>query len=116
MKLGYIAVVRGGSVLRRKEATLGEAIPYRALSLRSIVPAGYIIADQLDVINAKETLNPEYITLLGDIIVRLTEPYTVVLIDAATSGIVIISNFVVVRTDPDIILPDYLTWCLTHRI
>ena len=108
MKLGNSATVRSGLVLSRKQAREPSDIRYPLLNLRSIHPGGYIEADQLDVFDAAEYLSPEYLSQVGDIIVRLTTPYTAILIDEATAGIVISSNFVIIRADRRALLPEYL--------
>ena len=59
----------------------------------------------------------EYLSQSGDIIVRLTAPYTAVLIDETTSGMVVSSNFVVIRVEDKSLLPEYLFWLLnTEKI
>ena len=64
---------------------------------------------------AKEPLKSEYLSQKGDIIVRLTTPYTAVLIDETTAGMVISSNFVVIRIESQAILPEYLFWLLNTQ-
>lgn len=112
MKLGNSATVRSGLVLSRKQAREPSDIRYPLLNLRSIYPGGYIEADQLDVFDAAEYLSPEYLSQVGDVIVRLTAPYTAILIDEATAGIVISSNFVIIRADRRVLLPEYLFWLI----
>ena len=112
MKLGNIATVRSGLVLSRKQAREPSDIRYPLLNLRSINPGGYIEADQLDVFDAVEYLLPEYLSQIGDVIVRLTAPYTAILIDKETAGMVISSNFVIIRADPRELLPEYLFWLI----
>lgn len=112
MKLGELATVRSGLVLSRKESREASAIQYPLLNLRSINPAGYIQNEQLDIFNAVDYLPLEYLSQVGDIIVRLSAPYTAVLIDKTTSGIVISSNFVIIRTNSKELLPEYLFWLL----
>lgn len=112
MKLENIATVRSGLVLSRKKADISSKFGYRLLNLRSVNPEGYIDTEQVDIYNAIEPLKPEYISQIGDIIVRLTAPYTAVLIDESTVGMVISSNFVIIRPDSDYILPEYLFWLL----
>ena len=112
MKLGNSATVRSGLVLSRKQAREPSNIRYPLLNLRSIHPGGYIEADQLDVFDAAEYLSPEYLSQVGDVIVRLTAPYTAILIDEATAGIVISSNFVIIRADRRALLPGYLFWLI----
>lgn len=112
MKLGNIATVRSGLVLSRKQAREPLGIRYPLLNLRSINPKGYIELEQLDIYDASEYLAPEYLSQVGDVIIRLTAPYTAILIDASTAGIVISSNFVVIRTENKELLPEYLFWLI----
>ena len=112
MKLGEIASVRSGLVLSRKLARENPAQRYRLLNLRSITPEGYIDMNETDVFDAKETLPREYLSQVGDIVIRLSAPYTAVLIDAESEGMVISSNFAIVKTDSKTLLPEYLYWLL----
>lgn len=112
MKLGNIATVRSGLVLSRKQAREVSDIRYPLLNLRSINSGGYIDVKQLDVFIAAEYLSPEYLSQDGDVIIRLSAPYTAVLIDEATSGMVVSSNFVIIRADRNELLPEYLYWLI----
>ena len=112
MKLGNIAVVRSGVVLSRKQARESLGIKYPLLNLRSINPGGYVDAEQLDVFDASEYLSLDYLSQVGDVIVRLSAPYTAVLINEATAGMVVSSNFVIIRVDRKELLPEYLFWLL----
>lgn len=114
MKLGELATVRSGLVLSRKQACQGKPVKmrYPLLSFRAIRPGGDIDTEQLDVYDAAEHLSPEYLTQVGDVIIRLTSPYTAVLIDAASAGMVISSNFVIIRVDRNRLLPGYLVWLI----
>lgn len=112
MQLGRIATVRSGLVLSRKQAREPSAIRYPLLNLRSIHPGGYIDLDQTDVFHATEHLALEYLSQIGDVIVRLTAPYTAVLINEVTAGMVISSNFLIIRTDLKELLPEYLFWLI----
>lgn len=112
MKLGEIASVRSGLVLSRKLARENPVQRYRLLNLRSIAPEGYIDMNETDVFDAKETLPGEYLSQVGDIVIRLSAPYTAVLVDEESEGMVVSSNFVIVRTDPQELLPEFLYWLL----
>ena len=68
--------------------------------------------EQLDDFDAAEQLSPEYLTQVGDVIIRLTSPYTAVLIDEASAGMVVSSNFVIIRVDRSRLLPGYLVWLI----
>lgn len=112
MRLGSVAAVRSGLVLSRKQTKGKDGIRYPALNLRCINSDGTIDFNQTDVYEASELLPSEYLTHTGDIVVRLTAPYTAVLIDEITSGIVISSSFVIIRTDRQSLKPEYLFWLL----
>lgn len=111
MKLGDLALVRSGLVLSRKQAREPTGIRYPLLNLRSVNSDGSIAREQMDVFDASEKLPLEYISQIGDIIVRLSLPYTAVLIDEATAGAVVSSNFAIIRCG-DKLLPEYLFWLI----
>lgn len=112
MKLGELALVRSGLVLSRKQSRETSSFRYPLLNFRSIAVDGDIELGEVDVFDATEVLKPEYISHAGDVIVRLTAPYTAVLVDKDTEGMVISSNFIIIRTDSKKILPEYLYWLL----
>lgn len=112
MKLSNAASVRSGLVLSRKQSREPTGIRYPLLNLRSINPVGYINEEEVDVFDATEQLSPEYLSQIGDVVIRLSAPYTAVLIDKSTAGMVISSNFVIIRTDRSILLPEYLFWLI----
>lgn len=108
-----MATVRSGLVLSRKLSREPTKYRYPLLNLRSIAPEGYIDANLLDVYDAIERLAVEYLTQKDDVIIRLSAPYTTVLIDDDTTGMVISSNFAVIRTDHKSISAEYLFWLLS---
>lgn len=112
MRLGDIAVVRSGLVLARKQAKSGSAYQYPLLNLRSIRADGYLDTEALEIFNASEHLNSEYLTHAGDLVVRLSTPYTAVLIEDQDEGMVIPSSFAIIRVDRHHVLPEYLFWLL----
>ena len=112
MKLGSIATVRSGLVLSRKQAKGISSERYPLLNLRAINPAGYIDLSETDVFDSAGPLSSEYLTQCGDIVVRLTAPYTAVLIDESTTGLVVSSNFLIIRVDHHYLLSEYLFWLL----
>ena len=115
MKLQDLASVRSGLVLSRKQSKEPVGYPYRSINLRAIQSDASINLSEVDVYQAKELLKSEYLSQKGDIIVRLTTPYTAVLIDETTAGMVISSNFVVIRIESQAILPEYLFWLLNTQ-
>jgi restriction endonuclease S subunit len=112
LRLGDVATVRSGLVLSRKQARGTTKHRYKVLNLSSVNPDGYIDIKKTDPYNAIEPLNREYLSQAGDVVIRLSKPYTAVLIDKNTSGMVISSNFAIIRPDPSRILPEYLYWLL----
>ena len=116
MKLEKLSTVRSGLVLGRKLSKDPSEHRYPLLNLRSIQPNGTIDASLCEVFYATEYLNPEYLTHEDDIVIRLTAPYTAVLITADLEGYVIPSSFIVVRARKDVLLPEYLVWLLNSQL
>lgn len=112
MKLGTVATIRSGLVLSRKLSRELSPFRYPLLNLRAIHPDGYILPDSLEVFYATEPLRQEYLTQQGDIIIRLSIPYTAILIDSDMLGMVVSSNFAIIRLNQGYILPEYLLWLL----
>lgn len=115
MKIRDLADVRSGLVLSRKQSKEPTDYRYSLINLRCIKPEGIIDLNESDIYEAKEPLKEEYLSQRGDIVVRLTAPYTAVLIDDTTSGMVISSNFVVIRIEDKQLLPEYLFWLLNTQ-
>lgn len=112
MKLGELGTVRSGLVLARKQSKGKSEYRYSLLNLRSVLPDGSVDKSQVEVFYTVEPLKQEYISQKGDLIVRLTAPYTAVLIHDETAGMVISSHFLVIRIDSNLVLPEYLFWLL----
>ena len=112
MKLSDLADIRSGLILSRKMAHEKTAYTYPLLNLKSINSDATINKQTLDVFNASEQLNQEYLTQSSDIVVRMSTPYTAILINKDTKGMVVSSNFVIIRCKTEEILPDYLFWYL----
>jgi hypothetical protein len=115
MKLGNVAQVRSGLVLARKQARERTVYRYPLLNLKCIHPSGYIDTDLCEMFDSVESLNPEYLTHKGDVVARLTIPYTAVLITDDLEGYVIPSSFVVIRPDQSMLLSGYLLWLLNSQ-
>ena len=84
-------------------------------TLQSRSPKGYIEEDLLDDYFAIERLNENYISQMGDIVVRTSSPYTAVLIDKETQGIVVSSYFTIIRSNKNMLKPEYLYWLLNNE-
>lgn len=117
MKLGQVANIRSGLVLSRKEAITEAGIKkkYQALTVKSLENGGVINTDDLYVFGSTEELEEHYLTQAGDVIVRLTYPYTAVHIDDKLVGFVISSLFAIIKLKTDLLLPEYLTLFLNSH-
>ena len=115
MRLGDVATVRCGLVLSRKQSPTPTDARYRLLNLRSINADGCVEMAMLDEYYAVESLSSEYLSQVGDVIVRLTAPYTAILVDDEIAGMVVSSNFVIIRPNPRQLIAGYLAWLLNTR-
>ena len=119
MKLDEIAILNTGLVMSRKQAKVTDQgiIKYKTLNLKSINEKGYIEDNLIEEFEANERIKSVYITKAEDIVVRLTYPFTAVLIDESHENLVIPSHFVVIRPDRKKLVPSYLYWLLnTEKI
>ena len=113
MELTKLAVVKTGLVLSRKEAkTTDKSWEYRQLNLKAVNDDGTINTDETIPFYASEELSPNYLTQVGNIVVKTSEPYTAVYITEEYANLVIPSHFVVVRVDITKALPQYIAWYL----
>ena len=115
VRLGDVATVRCGLVLSRKQSPTPTNARYHLLNLRSINADGCVEMAMLDEYYAVESLSPEYLSQVGDVIVRLTAPYTAILVDEESAGMVVSSNFVIIRPNPRQLISGYLAWLLNTR-
>lgn len=115
MQLNRIADVRSGLVITRKQAPKPEeaVCSYQLLNLKAVTDSGIDRAALLP-FHATEQLADRYLTHSGDIIVRISEPYTAVCITEDTAGLLVPSHFVIVRTEPEKALPEYVAWYLNR--
>lgn len=114
VRLDEAAVINTGLVTARKQArgVSDSIIQYKLLNLKAINSKGFIEDSLLDDFETLEEIKPIYITRMGDIVVRLTFPFTAVLIDEMHTGMIVPSHFVVIRTNVKKIIPEYLFWLL----
>lgn len=117
VKLGDISSITTGQVIKRKEARPGDvdAIQYRILTLKSFDEDGFLVKEEIDSFKASEEIESKYITSKGDIVVRLSMPFTSITIDEESEGILIPSLFVAIRVNCNDILPSYLSLYLNSN-
>jgi len=115
MNLDEYTVIRTGLVLSRKEALLDEnGQIYRALSLKDVAEDGQILLTGIENYSAVEPLKEEYFTREGDVLLRLSAPYTAVIITKKESGLLVPSHFAIIRTKK-MVDPRYLRWWLAKK-
>ena len=109
VKLSEIAGIQSGLVLSRKEAKRGytTAVEYKNLNLRSLNDDSGINVQLLDRYLASEELEGQFITRIDDIIIRLFPPYCPAHITAALAGLVVPSQFAIIRLQNNALLPAF---------
>ena len=118
MKLRDIAEIKTGLVLARKAADPDDvtALTYKQLNLTCIREHGEIDIAAMDIFFSTEELGYNYLTHPGDVIVRLSAPYTAVLITEETQGFVVSSHFCMIRVRKGKSVPEYLKWLLNSQM
>lgn len=114
MDLGEIAQIKTGLVLSRKKAEIDYDVKaiYRLLSLKNIGEDGLIDNDTFDKFASKEILDDQYFTKEGDVLMRLSQPYTAVYIGKEHSGLLVPSYFAIIKVNQAKVLPQYVAWQL----
>ncbi len=114
LRLEELAVIKTGLVTARKQAKdeFDAVAKYRMLNLKAINAKGYIEEKYVETFFSKERLKADYLTQPGDVLVRLTTPYTAVLVGEEQAGWIIPSHFIVIRTSGRLLLSEYLYWLL----
>jgi len=115
MKLGDFINVRTGLVFSRKQALLGDGLyAYNALNLKCINIDGKILMESIEEFSATENLNEECLTRRGDVLLRLSTPYTATLIGEGEVELLVPSHFAIMRSGR-MVDPRYLCWWLTKN-
>src|SRR5699024_7816103 len=114
MRLGEISQIESGLILSRKRARneLELEKKYKILSLNNIEAHGDFKEAELEVFPSNEILDDHYFTQVGDILLRLNEPFTSVCIQGHQAGVLIPSYFVSIEITHDEFLPEYVSWYL----
>lgn len=107
-KLNDLFTINSGVVFKRLEAPPGApGHKYKIITLKSINELGYIDTEHFDNFNSKKEITRKHIAKVGDIIVRLSNPYTAVYIDEESQGAVISSLFAILRPKGNQVLSEY---------
>lgn len=119
MKLGDISEIESGLILSRKRARNEFELvkEYKVLSLNNIEAHGDFNESALESFASNDELGERYFTKMGDILLRLNEPFTAVYIQDHHAGVLIPSYFVSIQITGDDFLPEYVSWYLnTDRV
>lgn len=114
MQLGEIAQIKTGLVLSRKKAEIEYDVKatYKLLTLRNISEDGLIENETFDEFTSNDDLDDHYFTEEGDVLMRLSQPYTSVFIDKNHTGLLVPSYFAIIKVNEKKLLPQYVAWYL----
>lgn len=118
MQLEELASVRTGLVTARKKPKENQRPikMYSLINLKCINSAGYLNIDNSEEYPSVEILKPDFFTQKGDILVRLSAPYTALMIkDDSECGYLVPSHFAIIRADKTKALPEYILWFLKRE-
>ena len=118
MQLEELASVRTGLVTARKKPKENQRAvkKYKLLNLKCINPAGYLDTKYIEEYSSAEILKSDFLTQKGDILVRLSAPYTAVMIkEKCECGYLVPSHFAIIRVDKTKALPEYVLWFLKRE-
>lgn len=113
--IGEVATIRTGIVAARKKVEQNAIIryQYKMLNLKCVASEGYINKEYIEDYESSLPLKLDCLTQMGDILVRLSAPYTAILIkEQDLCGLVIPSHFAIIRVNRRIVLPEYVYWTL----
>ena len=113
--IGDVATIRTGVVTTRKKGDKNsiKSYCYQMLNLKCIAPEGYINKANIEEYESSLLLKADYFTQMGDILVRLSAPYTAVVIrEQGLCGLLIPSHFAIIRVNLRTVLPEYIYWTL----
>lgn len=118
MKLGDAFDITIGMVLSRKKAKdySDEEYKYRLLNLKCVNDLGDIDKNCLDEFISKEQLDNTYLTQKEDIVIRLTEPYSAVYIKEEYEGLLVSSNFGIIRKKDNLYQMEFMKYYLNSIV
>ncbi|SHH70476.1 hypothetical protein SAMN05720766_1205 [Fibrobacter sp. UWH9] len=115
--LSNIATIRTGVVTTRKKAAQGTegARQYNLLNLRCVRDDGRLDLLSVEPFAACEELADSFITRAGDILVRLSAPYTSVIIEKDAENLLVPSHFAIIRLATNDFDPHFILWQLRQK-
>ena len=114
MKLGEIAKIKIGLVLIRKKAKIKYEIKdiYNLITLKNIEDNGAFNEKPFEIFESNDELDKGYFTDEGDILIRLSYPYTAVYIDESKVNLLVPSSFSIIKLTTSNYIPEYIAWYL----
>ena len=119
VKLQEVSVIRTGFVVSRatKIQDVKGKFDYKLLSLKCISANGQILLQNLEEICFAEEVKSDCLTRLGDVLVRLSFPYTAVFVrDESECGLLVSSHFAIVRASSSLVCSEYIYWILARDV
>lgn len=108
--LGELFDISSGLVSKRKEAPPNvSGIKYRILTLRSINEKGFIDKKEIDDFTSVEEIDEKYLGRVGDVVIRLSYPFTAAIIDEEAEGLIVTSLFAILRSKTNIVNSEYIS-------
>lgn len=118
MILKDVATIRTGVVTTRKKAGGKDSVRYEygLLNLKCASTAGYLDLQHIETLGTVEPLKHEYFTQMDDILVRLSAPYTVIMITKKEwCEYLVPSHFAIIRVNKEVASPEYILWLLKRE-
>jgi len=108
--------IRTGLPLSRKQTTADKAQhTYTVLTLKAMDNDGVINTDFTEPCFTAEPLKSEYFTKAGDVLIRLSAPYTATVITEGKENLLVSQHFSIIRNKEMGVNPHFLRWWLTQN-
>lgn len=115
--LGELFSITTGLVVKRKEAhPENSKFKYKTITLKSLNKSGFLQSEYLDDFYSIEEIDEKYIAKAGDIVIRLSEPFTSAVIDKESEGIIITSLFGLLKLKTKEVKSDYIPIYLNSEL
>lgn len=115
MRLGDQITIRTGAVISRLQTKkIRRAKDVCVLTLKAQTAEGRINHEAIETLNIDSDLKVDYITQDGDVLVRLTYPYSATVIEEKDRGLLVSSHYAIIRCKESI-NPWYLFWWLKQN-
>jgi len=117
MKLGSISEIRTGMILSRKRADseFDKAETYKLIAIKNVDEEGLFNNEPFEDFDSNDKLDQVYFTKEGDILFRLSHPYTALYIGKLYENLLIPSHFAKIRIKDHRYLPEYVAWYLNRE-